>query len=293
MTRPLATLVLFIQILALFTRSLAIAHPPRQVTRNEHAPRVPQGLLGGLLGDVGSLADYLGEMGDVMAELAKALAEGNPGQGDYGGAGCKDVMVIFAKGTTESNTIGDTVGPAFLNATLAALANFDPATTLSFKGVPYSADFLGFFEGGSPEGSATMAYMLQNVTAQCPNAPIVAVGYSQGGQIVHNAAQILAAHDPSVLTHIKAVVIFGDPDEKQALPNEIPPCTIDEICHSGDVVCGSAGKDAGYGSVPRLGLLLATPFIGLTLPQHLNYQNQTEMDDAARFVVRTVFGESA
>lgn len=43
---------------------------------------------------------------------------------------------------------------------------------------------------------------------QCPSSKIVMSGYSQGGQIVHNAAGLLST---SVMNAISSVVIFGDP----------------------------------------------------------------------------------
>lgn len=43
---------------------------------------------------------------------------------------------------------------------------------------------------------------------QCPSSKIVMSGYSQGGQIVHNAAKLIPAE---TMANVSSVVIFGDP----------------------------------------------------------------------------------
>ncbi|KAJ7060581.1 hypothetical protein C8F01DRAFT_988508 [Mycena amicta] len=97
-------------------------------------------------------------------------------------------QVIFARGTTESGTIGETVGPSFLNSTLKALAKANEGLRRN-KGVPYPASVEAYFDGGSPQSSATV---LQQVASQCPTSVIISTGYRQDGQLVHNSAQILA-----------------------------------------------------------------------------------------------------
>ncbi|KAJ7708628.1 cutinase [Mycena metata] len=142
--------------------------------------------------------------------------------------------VIFARGTTEPAPIGIVVGPPALKAAL-------PGKTLSFAGVNYPTSIPGFLEGGDPQGSKTMA----------TDAKIVAVGYSQCGQLVHNSAKQLS---PAVSAHINAAVIFGDPDDGQAVAG-ISAANTKVICHKGDDIClhGDAillphltyGEDAG------------------------------------------------
>lgn len=44
--------------------------------------------------------------------------------------------------------------------------------------------------------------------SSCPNSKIVVSGYSQGGQLVHNAAKLLPAE---TMKAVSSVVIFGDP----------------------------------------------------------------------------------
>jgi cutinase len=52
------------------------------------------------------------------------------------------------------------------------------------------------------------ASLVQSVVSQCPNTKVVMSGYSQGGQLVHNAAKLLPA---ATMARVSSVVIFGDP----------------------------------------------------------------------------------
>lgn len=76
------------------------------------------------------------------------------------GTACRDVTVIWARGTGQQGNIGEPtdVGPLFLDD-LAAIVG---TNNLAAQGVDYSASVDGFEEGGDPAGSALMA----NLTAQ-------------------------------------------------------------------------------------------------------------------------------
>ncbi len=83
-------------------------------------------------------------------------------------------------------------------------------------------------------------------------------GYSQGGQIVHNAAELLSA---AVTARVGSAVIFGDPN------NGLPIAQVDAakslvVCHSDDNICQQGD---------------------LILPAHLTYAEN--VDQAAAFVV--------
>jgi dienelactone hydrolase len=56
--------------------------------------------------------------------------------------------------------------------------------------------------------------LVQQAMTQCPSSKVVMSGYSQGGQLVHNAAAQLPA---SVTANVAAAVIFGDPGESAAV----------------------------------------------------------------------------
>jgi len=145
------------------------------------------------------------------------------------GTPCRAVTLIFARGTTETGNVGTFAGPPFFQA----LANDIGASNLAVQGVDYPADIPGFLEGGDPGGSATMASLVSQAASQCPSTKIVMSGYSQGGQLVHNAAKTLSS---SLTAKVSAVVIFGDPDNGQAV-GSIPASKVDIICHVGDNIC--------------------------------------------------------
>lgn len=52
------------------------------------------------------------------------------------------------------------------------------------------------------------ATQIRQAYTTCPNTKVIVSGYSQGGQIVHNAIALL---DAVTASWISKVVIFGDP----------------------------------------------------------------------------------
>ncbi|KAH8883091.1 cutinase [Thozetella sp. PMI_491] len=147
------------------------------------------------------------------------------------GTPCRAVTLIYARGTTQAGNVGDAaaVGPLFFNA-LAALIG---ESNLAVQGVTYAADIIGFLQGGDPAGSKLMASLVSTAATQCPNTKIVLSGYSQGGQLVHNAAANLTT---ALTNKINSVLIFGDPDDGQAV-GSIPSSKVKIICHDGDLIC--------------------------------------------------------
>ncbi|KAJ7782161.1 cutinase-domain-containing protein [Mycena olivaceomarginata] len=170
-----------------------------------------------------------------------------------GGGECADVIVIFARGTSEAKPIGERVGPQ-LNDTLTKQLN-EMNKTLSFTGVDYPADYIGF--------------LIITASTQCPNASIVPAGYSQGAQLVHNAVKQFSA---AVLKRIKALVTFGDPDKFYRIEG-VPTDKILIICHDADIVCSG---------IPLLALLLL-----LGSSEHLDYDEN--VGTAADFILGRVF----
>lgn len=59
---------------------------------------------------------------------------------------------------------------------------------------------------------------------------------SQGAQLVHLATRQLS---PSVAQQIKAVVMFGDPDDGQAI-SDIPTGDVVTFCYATDLICDGA-----------------------------------------------------
>ncbi|KAF6816185.1 cutinase [Colletotrichum plurivorum] len=147
------------------------------------------------------------------------------------GTACRPVTLIWARGTTQSGNVGEagSEGPVFFNA----LASRIGASNLAVQGVDYAANVLGFLLGGDPNGSNTMASLVARAVTQCPNTKIVLSGYSQGAQLVHNAANKLTAAQTN---RISAVLLFGDPFDGQAVGN-VPASKVKVICHDGDNIC--------------------------------------------------------
>jgi cutinase len=118
--------------------------------------------------------------------------------------GCKSVVVVFARGTTESGNVGTLAGPPMFQAVAQKVG----AGNLAVQGVQYPANVQGFLAGGDATGSKTMADLVTKAVTQCANSSVIMSGYSQGGQLVHNAAKMLPA---ATTAKVAGVVIFGDP----------------------------------------------------------------------------------
>ncbi|KFY32613.1 hypothetical protein V493_00035 [Pseudogymnoascus sp. VKM F-4281 (FW-2241)] len=156
---------------------------------------------------------------------------------------CEAVTLIFARGTVESGNVGALVGPPFF----AALALDIGPKKLAVQGVDYPADIPGFLIGGSPSGSSTMAKLIDRAVAQCPNTKLVLSGYSQGAQLVHNAAKKLSAATAAKIT---SIVFFGDPNEGDPVRG-VSPSNVLTICHAKDNICEGgimvSGEHLNYG----------------------------------------------
>ncbi|KAK5117800.1 hypothetical protein LTR85_008775 [Meristemomyces frigidus] len=181
----------------------------------------------------------------IGATTENQLTDGTP---------CRAITILFARGTTESGNVGSVAGPPFFQAVVGSVGSGDVAV----QGVDYPANVAGFEEGGDTAGSATLAALVGTAQSQCPDTKLVLSGYSQGGQLVHNAAAMLSASETAF---VNSVVIFGDPDNGKPV-GSIPSSKVLIICHVGDDIC--LGGD-------------------LILPPHLTYSLNAQQ--AANFVV--------
>ncbi|KAF2448184.1 carbohydrate esterase family 5 protein [Karstenula rhodostoma CBS 690.94] len=102
-----------------------------------------------------------------------------------------------------------------------------------------------------------MTNLISQTASRCPSTKIVLSSYSQGAQVVHNAAQRTSAANAA---KVAAVVVFGDPKGGQSL-GSIASSKVLTICHSGDNIC------EGGASIT---------------PAHLNHQN--DVGTAGAFV---------
>jgi len=176
----------------------------------------------------GTIAAVAGVL-TVFENLLALLTGEETTYNELGGT-CKTYTVIFARGTTEPGNVGILVGPPFFDALRASVGT----SALTIQGVNnYAASIDGYLAGGDAAGSAYMVTQIQAAYEACPSTKLVASGYSQGGQLVHNAIGLLPA---AVASWISKVVIFGDPDDGAPLPN-VASSKVDVYCHDGDNIC--------------------------------------------------------
>ncbi|CAI6333662.1 unnamed protein product [Periconia digitata] len=176
------------------------------------------------------------------------------------GSACRPISVIYARGTSQQGNVGDSqaVGPLFFNQIASRVGG---TSQIAIQGVTYPANVAGFLAGGDAAGSTTMTNLISQTASRCPNTKIVLSGYSQGAQLVHNAAQRTSSANAA---KVAAVVVFGDPKRGQSF-GSITSSKVLTICHSGDNIC------EGGASIT---------------PAHLNYQQ--DAGTAASFVAGKV-----
>ncbi|KAI0517390.1 carbohydrate esterase family 5 protein [Xylaria bambusicola] len=153
---------------------------------------------------------------------------------DYVNGGCKDIILFYARGSTQPGNMGDQPGPQTADGLIAALG----ASKVAIQGVDYSANILfNLLPGGcDPTEAKTFATLLTGAAQKCPSSKLVVSGYSQGAALVHAAVEQLAA---SARARIFAAVTYGDTQKKQdggKIPNYDANKTL-ILCNDGDRVC--------------------------------------------------------
>ncbi|RDW65160.1 hypothetical protein BP5796_09852 [Coleophoma crateriformis] len=165
--------------------------------------------------------------------LANPLA-----QASSAATACKAYTLLFARGTGDPNTsasaanMGSVVGPGLQTAVQNALG----ANAVNIQGVNYPADASGITAelSGSGPGSVGMTQLATAALASCPQTRIILGGYSQGGEVVHNAVTQLKTQQSAIV----AVVTFGDPYKGSKLTG-VDSTKWRSFCGSGDGVCGT------------------------------------------------------
>jgi len=200
------------------------------------------------------------ESQDVEPALTKRQFNGDTYNQLTDGTACRDVTVIYARGTTQAGNVGEanSEGPTFFNALASRLGG---TSRLAIQGVTYPANVFGFLAGGDAAGATTMFNLINQAASRCPATKIVVSGYSQGAQLVHTATQRLSAANAA---RVSAVVTFGDADRDESF-GLVAASKVLIICHEGDNICDN-------------GIIIT--------PEHRNYE--IDAPAAAAFVAARV-----
>jgi cutinase len=172
-------------------------------------------------------------------------------------AGCPDVEVVFARGTTEPPGVGG-IGQAFVDSLQAQLA---PKSMWTYAvNYPASTDF-----PTAAQGVIDASARVREMAAKCPNTKLVLGGYSQGAAVIGyvTAAEIppgfvlppgiTGPMPPEVAEHVAAVALFGEPSSRFLNRIEAPPINIGPLyvaktidqCIVDDPVCTNDGGNIG------------------------------------------------
>ncbi|KAK3303663.1 carbohydrate esterase family 5 protein [Chaetomium strumarium] len=177
---------------------------------------------------------------------------------------CPKVILIFARGSTEVGNMGTVTGPP-----LASALEREYRNDIWVQGVggAYGATLAdNFLPGGTSQAAireATRLFTLANT--KCPNASVVAGGYSQGAALMAGTVSKLSS---TIQNQVKGVVLFGytqNLQNKGQIPN-YPADKTKVFCNVGDTVC--------------TGTLII-------MPAHLLYTSEASTD-APRFLISKV-----
>ncbi|KAJ8128044.1 hypothetical protein O1611_g5592 [Lasiodiplodia mahajangana] len=151
-----------------------------------------------------------GELAELEARDLKIRQTIGTSANEFLDGGCRSVVLIYARGTTQPGNIGEQPGPQLANALKSALGT----STVAAQGVTYGATLIGnLYSGGCPPSeAASMATLIGQVASKCPSSKIVVSGYSQGAAMVHRSVEQLSA---AVKAKIVAAVTFGDTQKAQ------------------------------------------------------------------------------
>ncbi|KAG6361933.1 hypothetical protein INS49_010162 [Diaporthe citri] len=178
---------------------------------------------------------------------------------------CPRVIFIFARASTELGNMGGSAGPTVADA----LESRYGASQVWVQGVggPYTADLPS---NALPEGTSRAAIneakrLFTLANTKCPNAAVVAGGYSQGTAVMASSISELGS---TIQNQIKGVVLFGYTKNLQnsgRIPN-FPTSKTEVYCAATDAVC--------FGTL-------------VILPGHFSYQTEAAVN-APRFLAAQI-----
>lgn len=173
-------------------------------------------------------------------------------------AGCPDVELIFARGTSEPAGLGR-VGQALLDQLSASLGG--RSMGVYAVNYPASYDFLA-----AADGAADATRRIADMTENCPNTRFVLGGYSQGAAVVDMLLGIpplgqkvgdVGSAPPlpnSLVDRVAAVAVFGNPSTKFGLPATFAGRGID-LCNNGDPICSPGRNPLAHTSYEKTPLV--------------------------------------
>ncbi|TLD18103.1 hypothetical protein PspLS_10468 [Pyricularia sp. CBS 133598] len=150
-------------------------------------------------------------------------------------AACPSVIFIFARASGEVGNMGLSAGT---NVASALERQFRNDIWVQGVGGPYDAALSpNFLPAGTTQGAIDEAKRMFNLAnTKCPNAAVVAGGYSQGTAVMSNAISELPA---AVQDQVKGVVLFGYTKNLQnrgRIP-DFPTEKTEVFCNASDAVC--------------------------------------------------------
>ncbi|KAI0476264.1 carbohydrate esterase family 5 protein [Xylariaceae sp. FL0804] len=175
--------------------------------------------------------------GTTSSQLLRSRAStpADETENEFLDGGCRDVILIYARGSTQDGNVGDDPGPQLVSQLKTALGGDDAVAAQGFDYAALLATNL--LSGGcSASDAANMLDLIDEAASECPDAQLVVSGYSQGAALVHAS---VSAASKAVMAQIAAAVTFGDTQAEQN-DDEIanfPPAKTLILCHEGDLVC--------------------------------------------------------
>jgi cutinase len=129
---------------------------------------------------------------------------------EFTDGGCRDIIMLFARGSTEVGNMGTICGPPTANG----LKEVFGANAVAVEGIDYGALLsTNFIRGGAdPAGIREMQRLIGQAVSQCPDSKLVVGGYSQGAALTHRAVEDLPQAQKDAIV---AAFTFGDTQNEQ------------------------------------------------------------------------------
>lgn len=129
---------------------------------------------------------------------------------EFTDSGCRDIIMIWARGSSEIGNMGTVCGPPTANE----IKDRFGGDRVAVEGVPYAALLsTNALPGGTDRQSASlMEDLITEAASQCPDSAIVVGGYSQGAAVTHRAVEDLPQ---ATKDQIAAAFMFGDTQNQQ------------------------------------------------------------------------------